>query len=81
MYDTGARDREILDLKVKDFRADSKTPCVHLTGKGNKRRIVPVMAKTVEHFHNYVKLYYPDQECRRIFVLHIKKRYSAANVG
>jgi site-specific recombinase XerD len=59
MYDTGARNREILDLRVKDFDADSKTPCVHLTGKGNKKRIVPVMAKTVEHFRNYVSLYHP----------------------
>jgi site-specific recombinase XerD len=59
MYDTGARNREILDLKVKDFRADSKIPCVHLTGKGNKKRIVPVMAKTVEHFRNYVTVYHP----------------------
>jgi site-specific recombinase XerD len=60
MYDTGARDREILDLRVKDFDADSKTPCVHLTGKGNKKRIVPVMAKTVEHFRNYISLYHPE---------------------
>lgn len=59
MYDTGARNREILELKVKDFDADSKTPCVCLTGKGNKRRIVPVMAKTVEHFRRYVSLYHP----------------------
>lgn len=65
MYDTGARNREILDLKVKDFRADSKTPCVHLTGKGNKKRIVPVMAKTVEHFRNYVKLYHPEGSSER----------------
>lgn len=60
MYDTGARNREILDLKVKDFRIDSKTPCVQLTGKGNKKRIVPVMAKTVEHFRNYLTLYHPE---------------------
>lgn len=65
MYDTGARNREILDLRVKDFRVDSKTPCVHLTGKGNKKRIVPVMAKTVEHFRNYVTLYHPGDSSER----------------
>lgn len=59
IYDTGARVREILNLQVKDFDAESKTPCVHLTGKGNKKRIVPVMAKTIEHFRNYVSLYHP----------------------
>jgi integrase/recombinase XerD len=65
MYDTAARNREILDLKVKDFDADSKTPCVHLTGKGNKKRIVPVMAKTVEHFRNYISLYHPGDSAER----------------
>jgi len=61
MYDTGARNREILDLTVKDFNADSKTPCVYLAGKGNKKRVVPVMIKTVEHFRNYVMLYHPER--------------------
>jgi len=65
MYDTAARNREILDLRVKDFNADSKTPCVHLTGKGNKKRIVPVMAKTVEHFRRYVSLYHPGDISER----------------
>jgi len=65
MYDTAARDREILDLKVKDFDANSKTPCVHLTGKGNKKRIVPVMAKTVEHFRKYLSLYHPGDSSDR----------------
>ncbi len=58
MYDTGARNQEILDLKLKDFRANSKTPCVHLSGKGAKKRLVPVMAKTVEHFQRYITLYH-----------------------
>jgi len=65
MYDTGARDMEILDLKIRDFQDDSKTPCVYLTGKGNKKRTVPVMPKTVKHFQNYIKVYHaessPDQ--------------------
>ena len=65
MYDTAARNREILDLRVKDFDADSKTPCVHLTGKGNKKRIVPVMTKTVEHFRHYVSLYHPGDSSER----------------
>lgn len=65
MYDTGARNREILDLKIRDFRADSKTPCVYLTGKGNKKRIVPVMVKTVEHFRNYARIYHPEDNPER----------------
>lgn len=60
MYDTGIRDREILDLQLGNFDSDSKTPCVRVTGKGNKQRIVPVMPKTVEHFKKYVEIYHPD---------------------
>lgn len=62
MYDTAARDRELLDLKVKDFLADSKTPCVYLTGKGRKKRVVPIMQKTVEHFHKYLDIFHMAQE-------------------
>ncbi len=65
LYDTGARNQEILDLKVVDFHADSKMPCVYLTGKGNKKRIVPVMAKTVEHFRHYTTIYHPGGELDR----------------
>jgi len=60
MYNTGLRDREILDLHLKNFDAESKTPCVHITGKGNKQRILPIMPKTVEHFMKYVKIYHPE---------------------
>lgn len=61
MYDTAARNRELLDLKVKDFVTDAKTPCVYLIGKGKKRRVVPLMQKTVEHFHRYMKIFHEDR--------------------
>lgn len=60
MYDTAARNRELLDIKVKDFVTDAKTPCVYLSGKGKKRRVVPIMQKTVEHFHRYMKIFHEE---------------------
>lgn len=65
LYDTGARNQEILDIKVNDFKADSKTPCVFLNGKGNKKRIVPVMSKTVEHYKNYISLFHKEANIER----------------
>ena len=65
MYDTAARNQEILNLKVKDFHVHSKTLCVHLTGKGNKKRLVPLMAKTVEHFRHYVTQHHPADGLER----------------
>ena len=61
MYDTAARNMELLELKVKDFNVDQKTPCVYLTGKGRKKRVVPVMQKTVEHFQKYRNLFHETQ--------------------
>lgn len=84
LYDTGARNQEILNVKVKDF-FDSKTPCVHLIGKGNKKRIVPVMAKTVEHFRNYIALYHQEFHTDRYLfytIRHgIQKQMSDDNVA
>ena len=85
MYDTAARNREILDLKVKDMLIDTKTPCVHLTGKGRKKRIVPLMEKTVEHFKNYIALYNPKSSSEQylFYILRngIPHQMSDDNVG
>lgn len=62
MYDTAARIGELLNLKVCDLDHNSKTPVAYLTGKGGKRRIVPIMSKTVQHYLKYRKLYLKDNE-------------------
>lgn len=59
MYDTGARVQEILQLRVADIRIGS-TPTATLLGKGPKIRTVPLMKKTVEHFHHYISVFHPD---------------------
>jgi site-specific recombinase XerD len=38
LYDTGARIQEVLDLRLKDIHLKDQTPCIYLTGKGNKTR-------------------------------------------
>lgn len=60
LYDTGARIQEILDLKLCDFKID-KTPTVRIHGKGNKLRIVPLMADTVKHLRNYLAALHPEE--------------------
>ena len=42
LYDTGARVQELVDLRPIDFRLD-RPALVHITGKGRKQRIVPLM--------------------------------------
>lgn len=60
LYDTGARIQEILDLKLKDIHLNDQTPCIYLTGKGNKTRAVPLMDKTIAHFREYVRIFHPE---------------------
>ena len=54
LYDSGARVQELADLKVGDIRTASPST-VKLTGKGNKRRIVPLMKPMTELLKQYLK--------------------------
>jgi site-specific recombinase XerD len=56
MFDTAARDCEMLSMKYNAIDAVSKT--AYLLGKGQKPRIVPIGADTVQHFLRYSKLYH-----------------------
>ena len=53
LYDTAARVQELIDLKIKDVRI-SNPSVITLTGKGNKRRQVPIMDKTKKLLENYL---------------------------
>ncbi|MFZ3579523.1 tyrosine-type recombinase/integrase [Virgibacillus sp. DJP39] len=54
LYDSGARIQELIDLKVGEVRL-SKPATVLLTGKGGKKRYVPIIGKTSDLLENYLK--------------------------
>ncbi len=62
MYDTAARDCEMLGLKVNSLDLNSICPKVRLEGKGNKVRYVPLMKKTVLHLKRYLKAFHYDDK-------------------
>jgi integrase len=59
MYDTGARNQELLDLRLSDIHFEGKSPYAAITGKGRKSRMVPVMLKTVDRFNKYANVFHP----------------------
>lgn len=54
LYDTGARVQELVDLKMEDVRFSTPT-VIRLTGKGNKARLVPIMAPTETLLRRYLE--------------------------
>lgn len=54
LYDSGCRDQEILDLRIKDFIVDEPDAAeLHIIGKGNKYRVTPISAEVVNIYHQY----------------------------
>lgn len=53
LYDTGARVRELCDLKIRDIRLQPPA-IITLTGKGSKTRHVPIMKNTVLLLNQYL---------------------------
>ena len=53
LYDAGARVQELIDLKVCDVRL-SLPAMITLTGKGNKKRSIPIMAKSRSLLEGYM---------------------------
>lgn len=54
LYDSGCRDQEILDLRIKDFIVDDPDAAeLYVIGKGNKYRVTPVSADVVKIYRQY----------------------------
>ena len=60
MYDSAARDCEMLSMPLGNFDPIGKV--VYLHGKGNKPRSVPISDDTVKHFHRYAGIYHPTKD-------------------
>lgn len=56
LYGSGLRISEALGLKRKDVPAPGAGEVIVVTGKGNKRRMVPVLAKVLQLITDYVAL-------------------------
>ena len=74
MYDSAARDGEMLKMKLGDL--DEKRHTLYLFGKGSKPRIVPVSNSSIELFQCYKKLFHEESEGNQpmFYTLHSGKK-------
>jgi site-specific recombinase XerD len=54
LYNTGARVSEMIGVHVGDVVLDA-SPCVHLRGKGRKRRSLPLWTSTVQTIRAWLR--------------------------
>lgn len=54
IYGSGLRRRETASLNVEDI--DTENGVVHVLGKGNKERVVPVTSRAIDVYRRYVKV-------------------------
>jgi integrase/recombinase XerD len=59
LYDTAARIQELLDLRLRDVHWQEPVPCVYLTGKRQKTRVVPLLPPTLKHVTRYLERFHP----------------------
>ncbi len=71
LYNTGARVQEVADLKVSDIRFEAPAQ-ITLTGKGRKRRVVPLWGETIELVRHYLHLRKQDGICSEHLFLNNK---------
>jgi len=74
LYDTGARIQEILSLKIEDVHL-GKTPIIFVTGKGNKKRSIPLMKQTVKQFSRYMNIFHPSSESSEYLFYVVQKGF------
>ena len=76
LYDAGARVQELIDLKVCEVRL-AQPATITLTGKGNKKRNIPIMAKTRSILENYMAENHLLENGRQQSPLFYNSRYQA----
>lgn len=76
LYDAGARVQELIDLKVCDVRL-VQPATITLTGKGNKKRIVPILDKTRSILEGYMNENHLLENGRQQSPLFHNSRYQA----
>jgi len=61
LYDSGCRDQEMLDLRLKDFFMIKDSTELHIVGKGRKYRVTPISKEVQSMFDEYCALFHQER--------------------
>lgn len=58
LYDSGCRVQEMLDLKTDSFEIGRTGAKLHVIGKGNKYRVIPISTELIPMYNEYCQKYH-----------------------
>ena len=62
----GLRSREVIELRLEDLRMSQAQ--LHVRGKGNKERLLPLPVDTIQALRDYLRLERPESDSPHLFV-------------
>ena len=74
LYDSGARNQELLDLRLRDIELTQRHAQIRMIGKGRKFRPVPIMEKTASHCNKYLSLFHENEKDSEQFLFYTIRR-------
>lgn len=85
LYDSGCRNQEILDLKLKDFVITGNAAELHILGKGKKYRVTPISKDVADIFVRYCDTFHLQKQLDK-YIFYTKRngittQMSADNVA
>jgi site-specific recombinase XerD len=85
LYDSGARNSEMLSLKLQDITITGKTSKILILGKGGKSRITPISVKATAIMLHYMDVFHPTKDkSQYLFYIErkgVKSKMSADNTA
>lgn len=82
LYDMALRISELVNIRLDDiFFDDVKLPYVHITGKGDKDRLIVLSDRACEHLKYYLDVYHKGENCEYLFYTCVKGRYDRISVS
>ena len=73
LYDAAARNCELLSLKIRNVNDSPKTPSITVDGKGNKKRCIPLMPKTMEIYRAYMREFHGNNYSPYDYLIYVRR--------